>query len=194
MADDETGENTDLQGQLVDIGDTLLYVEERGAGRPLIILHGGPGLDHRMFGDYLDALADNHRLIFVDQRSQGRSEIAPQDTWSLKHMAEDVVKLADALKLVEYAVLGHSYGALVVLQNAVDFPGQAAKSIISSGFPSARFLDHVDKSLKSFEPVELRAQVTASWEKKRRWKLLSKWLNCCRTNCPSTLLIPWALA
>ena len=165
MADDETGKYADLKGQLVDIGDTRLFVEERGAGRPLIILHGGPGLDHRMFGDYLDALADNHQLIFVDQRSQGRSEQAPEDTWSLKHMAEDVVKLADAVQLVEYVVLGHSYGALVALQNAVDFPGQAAMSIISSGFPSARFLDHVDMSLKSFEPAELREQVTASWEK-----------------------------
>jgi len=123
MAHDETEKNADLKGHLVDIGDTRLFVEERGAGRPLILLHGGLGLDHRMFGDYLDALADNHQLIFVDQRSQGRSEQAPDDTWSLKHMAEDVVKLADALKLVEYVVLGHSYGALVALQNAVDFPG-----------------------------------------------------------------------
>ena len=87
MAHDETEKNADLKGQLVDIGDTRLFVEERGGGRPIIILHGGPGLDHRMFGDYLDALADNHQLIFVDQRSQDRSEQTPEDTWSLKHMA-----------------------------------------------------------------------------------------------------------
>ena len=36
---------------LVDVGDTRLHVEERGGGDPaLIVLHGGPGLDHTMFG------------------------------------------------------------------------------------------------------------------------------------------------
>ena len=35
--------------------------------------------------------------------------------------------LARALRLERYAVLGHSYGAFVALQNAVDFPGQAAR-------------------------------------------------------------------
>ena len=44
---------------LVDVGDTRLNVEERGAGDlALIALHGGPGLDHTMFGDWLDPLGD----------------------------------------------------------------------------------------------------------------------------------------
>src|SRR3954453_19986190 len=39
---------------LVDVGDTRLHVEERGAGGlALIALHGGPGLDHTMFGEWL---------------------------------------------------------------------------------------------------------------------------------------------
>ena len=64
--------------RLVDIGDTCLHVEERGAG-PLgvIALHGGPGLDHTEFGWWLDPIADDHRLLLVDQRSQGRSQPAP---------------------------------------------------------------------------------------------------------------------
>jgi proline iminopeptidase len=69
------------------------------------------------------------------------------------------------LGLENYAVLGHSYGALVALQNAVDFPGAAARTIISSGFPSARYLAWVDENLEKFEPVELRQQVTASWDR-----------------------------
>ena len=54
-------------GRLINIGDTELYVVERGTGYPLIVLHGGPGLDHHMFGDYLDTLTDQYRLILVDQ-------------------------------------------------------------------------------------------------------------------------------
>jgi len=147
----------------VQIGDTRLFVVERGEGYPLIILHGGPGLDHRMFGDYLDPLADQFRLIFVDQRAQGRSDACASRTWSLPQMAADVVSLADAMGLQMYAVLGHSYGAFVALQNAVAHPGKAAQTIVSSGLPSARFLAAVDRNLAAFEPIALRDQVTTSW-------------------------------
>ena len=54
-----------MAGRLVPIGDTRLSVEERGRGLALFVLHGGPGLDHHMFGDYLDPLSDRFRLIFV---------------------------------------------------------------------------------------------------------------------------------
>ena len=93
-----------------------------------------------MFGDYLDPLGDAFRLIFVDQRSQGLSDKTSVETWTLQHMAADVTFLAEALGLGRYAVLGHSYGAFVALQNAVDFPGRASQTIVSGGLPSARFL------------------------------------------------------
>ena len=155
-------------GRLVSVGDTRLNVVERGGGFPLIVLHGGPGLDHRMFGDYLDALTGEVRLLLVDQRAQGRSERPPEETWTLERMAADVDALARSLELERYAVLGHSYGAFVALQNAVDFPGAAERTIVSSGLPSARFLGNVQTALAEFEPVELRDRVTASWEHEKR--------------------------
>ena len=160
-------ERSTLPGRLVWIGDTRLYVVEQGRGYPLLVLHGGPGLDHHSFGDYLDPLADQFRLIYVDQRSQGLSDVTPPETWSLSQMAADVVALARALDLERYAVLGHSYGAFVALQNAVDFPAAAAQTIVSSGLPSARFLEAVDRNLASFEPVELREAVTGSWAREK---------------------------
>ena len=162
-----TTSDAEAGGHYVDIGDTRLYVVERGSGYPLLVFHGGPGVDHHSFGDYLDALADEYRLILVDQRSNGRSDRAPEDTWSLRQMAADVGSLARALDLGRYAVLGHSYGAFVVLQHAVDFPGDAAQTIVSSGVPSARYLEQIDRNLAAFEPVELREQVTESWEREK---------------------------
>ena len=154
---------TEPGSRYVTIDDTRLYVVERGQGYPMLVLHGGPGLDHHGFADYLDPLTDRCRLIFVDQRSQGRSDQTPESTWTLPQMAHDVVSLAQAMSLDRYAVLGYSYGAFVALQNAVDFPGQAAQTIVSSGIPSARYLEHVARSLEAFEPIELREQVAASW-------------------------------
>jgi proline iminopeptidase len=150
-------------GRHIAIGDTRLYVVERGTGYPILVLHGGPGDDHHEFGDYLDLLGDRFRLLLVDQRSQGRSDMTPAATWTLERMARDVSDLARSLGLDRYAVLGHSYGAFVALQHAVDFPGEAAQTIVSSGIPSARFLATVGENLRSFEPVELREQVAESW-------------------------------
>ena len=154
----------DSTGRLVDIGDTTLWVAERGRGQPLILLHGGPGLDHHMFGDYLDALGDRCRLLLVDQRANGRSGRPPEATWTLAQNAKDVSLLAQALGLVDYAVLGHSYGAFVALQHAVDFPGQAAQTIVSHGVASSEMLmSHVQHELANFQPLALRQQVTDSW-------------------------------
>ena len=147
----------------VDIGDTRLFVAERGTGFPLLVLHGGPGLDHHEFADYLDPLTDHYRLVLVDQRAQGRSDPTPPETWTIKQMAADVTALANALGYGPYAVLGHSYGGFVALQHSVDYSGEPAGTIVSCGLPSARFLDAVSEALASFEPVELREQVAASW-------------------------------
>jgi len=51
-----------------------LYVEERGQGEPLLLLHGftGCGADWKHVFD-LDALARRHRLILPDARGHGRS-------------------------------------------------------------------------------------------------------------------------
>ncbi|HEY8018361.1 MAG TPA: alpha/beta fold hydrolase [Actinomycetota bacterium] len=129
------------------------------------MLHGGPGLDHHEFADYLDPLTDACRLLFVDLRACGRSEPCPPRTWTLERHAQDVIMLARALGLERYAVLGHSYGAFVALQNAVDFPGMASQTIVSSGIPSMRWIAAVERNLAAFEPVALREQVTASWAK-----------------------------
>jgi proline iminopeptidase len=153
-------------GRLVPIDDTSLWVVERGPddGLPLLALHGGPGLDHHEFADYLDPLTERGiRLVLVDQRACGRSERPSPQTWTLERYAQDVIMLARSMRLDRYAVLGHSYGAFVALQNAVDYPGMAAATIVSGGIPSMRFLDRVDENLRAFEPAELREQVIASW-------------------------------
>ena len=156
-------------GRLVEVADTKLYVEERGepSAFPLLVFHGGPGLDHTWFGDYLDPLTErgSYRLVLVDERACGRSDrTAPRETWTLERMAQDVSDLAASLGVRDrYATLGHSYGAFLVLQHAVDHPGEPRGTILSAGIAAARWLEEVNRQLAAFEPAELREQVTSSW-------------------------------
>src|SRR5215475_3567337 len=156
-------------GRLVEVADTKLYVEERGepSAFPLLVFHGGPGLDHTTFGDYLDPLTDggSYRLVLADERACGRSDrTAPRGTWTLERMAQDVSDLAASLGVRDgFATLGHSYGAFLVLQHAVDHPGEPRGTVVSAGIAAARWLEEVSRQLAAFEPVELREQVTSSW-------------------------------
>jgi proline iminopeptidase len=130
------------------------------------VMHGGPGLDLHEFADYLDPLTERGiRLLLFDLRSHGRSAPSDPKTWTLERHAQDAIMLARSLGLDRYVVYGHSYGAFVSLQNAVDYPGMAAGSIVSAGVPSVRWMEGIEQALATFEPLELREQVAASWAK-----------------------------
>jgi proline iminopeptidase len=131
---------------------------------PLIILHGGPGLDHTEMHPWLDTLSDQFYLIYVDQRGQGRSERVDPSTLSLSRFAQDVTQLAAALGFSRYALLGHSFGAMVSVVHAVE-QGNASHYVISSGTASfTKTGKEVEENLATFEPVALREQVTRSWD------------------------------
>jgi len=79
-------------------------------------------------------------------------------------MAQDVSDVAAGLGVSDgYATLGHSYGAFLVLQHAVDHPGEPRGTVVSAGMAAARWLAEVDRQLAAFEPAGLREQVTSSW-------------------------------
>ena len=152
------------EGRLVDVDDTRLWVLEMGEGHPMLLLHGGPGLDHTQFRPWMDPLAERFRLVYVDLRSQGRSDRSDPSTWTLTTMASDVTSLASALGVESYAVLGQSFGSFVALQHAVDHGG-ASHYLLLGSVPSDRWLERVEENLAAMEPAEVRERVTASWER-----------------------------
>src|SRR5919199_5684254 len=125
-----------------------LFVEELGSGFPLIVLHGGPGFDHSMFRPYLDPLADEFRLLYVDERGQGRSDRVDPSTLSLDVFARDVDLLADALELEAFALLGHSFGAIVATYHATELGTAAAYVISGGGDTSAALMADVEQSFE----------------------------------------------
>jgi proline iminopeptidase len=150
-------------GRFLAIGDTTLYAVERGTGYPIIVVHGLPGIDHHEFGDYLDPLAARYRLILMDLRGHGRSQ-PTMEGLTFQQWARDINALAEALGLERYAVLGHSGGAMIALEHAVDYPGAAAQSIIVCGVSARRYFGDEYQHGPAFEPVELREQYVSASE------------------------------
>ncbi|HYY63563.1 MAG TPA: alpha/beta fold hydrolase [Gaiellaceae bacterium] len=139
-----------------------LNVEELGSGFPLIVLHGGPGMDHSMFRPYLDPLGDEFRLLYVDERGQGRSDRVDPETLSLEVFARDVDRLAEALDLDSFALLGHSFGAIIATYHATEL-GTAAAYVISGGGESSDALEaDVEVSLAALG--DDGETIKSSWE------------------------------
>ncbi len=142
-----------------------LFVQEVGHGLPVIVLHGGPGLDHTGFRPYLDRLGDEFRLLYVDERGQGRSERVDPATLSLDVFAHDVDLLTDALELERFALLGHSFGAIVTTRHAIEVGSADAYVISGGGDSSAALGADVAASLEAMG--EAGVPIAASWEQEK---------------------------
>jgi pimeloyl-ACP methyl ester carboxylesterase len=100
---------------VVDIeGAGLLPDGPRLRHKPsLILLHGGPGYDHSSFKPLFTQLADITQVIYLDHLGHGRSDARPLAECSLDILADDVVRLCDALGIEAPIVLGQSFGGFV---------------------------------------------------------------------------------
>jgi proline iminopeptidase len=129
---------------------------------PLIVLHGGPGLDHTHLRPSLDPLGDERRVLYVDERGQGRSERADPGTLSLEVFARDVDLLAEALELGRFALLGHSFGAIISTWHAINLGTAEAYVISGGGDTSENLLADVEASLAALG--EAGKPIAESWE------------------------------
>jgi pimeloyl-ACP methyl ester carboxylesterase len=147
----------------LDVDGVALFVHEFGAGDPMILLPPGPGLDGSAFFPWFERL-EGHRLLAVDLTGHGRSDHGDPDRWTVVDWAALVARLAETMGLDDYTLLGHSFGARLALQHAVDHPGHAARVVCSGGVAHAGALAHLDETFASFGTPELRASVEAAFE------------------------------
>ena len=149
----------------VSVGDVELWVHERGAGRPLVALHGGPGLDGSVWFPGLEPLThEGWRVLAPDHRGNGRSEAGDPARWTVPQMADDVEALVTALELERPVVIGWSFGSFVAQAHMAQHCSASAYVLMGTVAEPAA-LQLVDGELERFQPERLRAQVTASWER-----------------------------
>jgi pimeloyl-ACP methyl ester carboxylesterase len=117
-------------GQYADVNGINLYYETHGAGRPLILLHGGLG-SGEMFGPLLPALAEGHQVIAVDLQGHGRTADIDRPI-STSRMADDIAALIDFIGLDRPDLMGYSLGGGVALQTAICHPDVVGRLVIVS--------------------------------------------------------------
>jgi len=119
------------------IRDVSLYVEVTGRGDPLLLMHGGPGLDHVSLTPFR-RLADRHTVVLYDHRGNGRSTGAVTSmTW--ENLTADADTLREKLGFERWAVLGHSFGGQVALEYALRYPERVSRLVLLDTTGDARW-------------------------------------------------------
>lgn len=121
----------------------------RGTALPIVAVNGGPGLTHAYMvqNDLWDRVARNRMVVFYDQRGTGSSKPSQASAALSQTMDAQVADLEAVRKdlgLDKFALLGDSYGGLVVMAYAAAYPQHVAKLILSdSPGPSWKSIVHL---------------------------------------------------
>jgi pimeloyl-ACP methyl ester carboxylesterase len=146
----------------ITVDGAELYVEERGSGEPLLLLHGGTGTgaDWKHVFD-LDELAKTWRLVVPDARGHGRST-NPGGELTFRRCGRDVVALLDALGIEQTRAIGMSLGAKTLLHAATEAPRRIGTMILVSATP--RF---PEPTRAAFRAAASTTHSAEEWERMR---------------------------
>ncbi len=105
----------------VDVDGVRLAYREAGTGDPPIVLVHGMACDHTHLLAQFEHLAPRHRVVALDQRGHGGSDV-PDGDYTTEVFAQDLRGVIERLGLVRPILVGHSLGGGVVLHLAVEHP------------------------------------------------------------------------
>jgi proline iminopeptidase len=135
----------------VDAADGVrLWYTESGTGSPVIVIHGGPGMDHDSLAADLAPLRQHHRLIEYDQRGGGRSTLPGDLTLlTIEHHVDDLEALRKHFGFEKVTLLAHSFGPAIAARYAIRYPERIERMIFLSPIPpvKGKFFEEYGASL-----------------------------------------------
>lgn len=117
-------------GNYAEINGLHLYYETHGAGRPLVLLHGGLG-SGEMFGPVLPALSERRQVIAPDLQGHGRTADIDRPL-DVRLMADDIAALIRHLGLEKPDLAGFSLGGGVALHTGAKYPDLVGRLAVVS--------------------------------------------------------------
>jgi pimeloyl-ACP methyl ester carboxylesterase len=142
----------------VSVNGTRLFIDVTGMShqpvgmelneRPtVIVIHGGPGMDHSLLKPLFAPMAELAQVVWLDLRGHGRSVEASPSKWTLHHWAADLVALCEALEIERPVLAGASVGGTAAALAAADRPDLIGALVLTSTPVGHR----IDQMLEVFE-------------------------------------------
>jgi pimeloyl-ACP methyl ester carboxylesterase len=128
-------------GRFIEVNGVRIHYVERGAGRPLVLLHGNGSMiqDFESSG-LIELAAENYRVIVFDRPGFGHSDRPRNISWTPEAQADLFFEALEKLGVQSAVILGHSWGASVAVSLALKYPQFVEALVLASGyyFPTAR--------------------------------------------------------
>ncbi len=126
---------------MVKAGRAYIYTEVHGRGEDLLLV---PGLGGRaqFWANQIAPFARRFRVILHDHRGTGRSSRA-RGPYSVRQMAEDVLKVMDHHDVAAAHYVGHSTGGAIGQYLSLNHPDRIRKLVLSATWagPDPLFTD-----------------------------------------------------
>ncbi|OOG37015.1 alpha/beta hydrolase [Rhodanobacter sp. C06] len=117
------------KANFADVDGQHIFYSVHGAGKPLLLLHGG--IDPDSFGSNLAELARGRQVIAPHLQAHGRTPDTDRPLRS-ETMGDDIAALIGHLGHGKADVMGYSLGASVALQTAIRHPDVVDRLVLVS--------------------------------------------------------------
>ena len=118
-------------GEYVQLGPVRTWYDERGEGDPLVLMHGGL-VDARFFDPNVGSLAERFHVFLPERRGHGHTpDVDGPITYQL--MTDDTIAFIDQVVGEPADLVGHSDGAFVAMQVAMQRPDLVKRLVMISG-------------------------------------------------------------
>jgi len=128
-------------GRFINVDGVRLHYLDEGDGPPLVLLHGlGSMVEDFVLSGLVREASKRYRVIAFDRPGYGHSERPRRLRFGAAAQAELVRNALQRLDVHRPIVLGHSWGTLVAVSLALDYPEVPRSLVLASGlyFPSLR--------------------------------------------------------
>lgn len=154
------------------------YAIEGPPRKPALILSNSLGTDFSMWDPQIPEFTKSLRVLRYDTRGHGKSSVTP-GAYSAEQLANDVLALADALKVGSFHFCGLSMGGMTGMWLAAYHPKRLSKLIISSAAAKFGTLEMWNKRIDAIRKQGMKPTAAAAIE---RW-----FTPAFRTKNPSTV-------
>ena len=141
-------------GRFIAVDGVRLHYLDRGAGVPIVLLHGNGAMavDFAASG-LIDRLTASFRVLAFDRPGFGYSARPRGRTWSPRQQARLIADAVQQLGITRPIVVGHSWGTLVALEWALARPQEVAALVLLSGYYFASLRKDVALAVPQATPI-----------------------------------------
>lgn len=116
---------------IITVNNKKVHLQElnKGAEQTMVLIHGMFSNLSIYYFNIAPILAQHFHVVMYDLKSHGMSERFP-DGYDLENMSSDLISLMDHLQLEKVHLVGYSFGGLIALKTALQYPDRVSQLVV----------------------------------------------------------------